>query len=59
MATLVALPPLRFRAIELALLLAATVALTAEATGSATLTVPEKVIDPVAPLLSVTVTVEL
>jgi hypothetical protein len=58
-ATLVAAPPLRLRVIGLALLLASTVALTAEATGSATLTVPEKVIDPVAPLLSVTVIVEL
>ena len=40
-ATLVAAPPLRLRVIGLALLLAATVALTADATGSAALTVPE------------------
>ena len=40
-ATLVAAPPLRLRVIGLALLLAATLALSAPAMGAATLTAPE------------------
>ena len=58
-ATLVAAPPLRLRVIGLALLLAATVALTAPAIGRAALMVMEYARAPVALLASVAVMVKL